>query len=277
MRDPHAITLTTFVLQPHHVIIVEDWLDFFDQGVRDLVVHVGADPEIEPRLKALCDSRKVGLRILGSVSVCDTTDNELDLLYEQFAVVKDGLVCMVRLDTLPYRRPDLRWQADAIDRMIAAGAPFLTGATKPFRADQATAVSQFLRTQRVSNCFIILAPNFWHVAQGDRAEAERRYGRFSSEGSIEDYLVENGLWGLRCVNRADFRIFHCQEWSLRLLDVRRAFQAGRKIQPFLRGYQDDLMGANARFYLHPGPPLIKRLRIRLGAWRRKFAGQRSTP
>ncbi len=269
MSEHCSIALLTFVLQRHHVLVVQDWIGFFDHGVRELIVHVGADPDIVADLQALCARHQITLRVLGTVTARQTTQDETSLLYDQFAATGSDLACMVRLDTLPFRRPGLRWQDDAIRQMAETGAHFLTGATKPFRADRATPDPRFMRTQRVSNCFIIVAPAFWHVAQGDRAEAERKFGRFSSEGSIEDHLATTGAWGLRCVNSVDFRVFHCQEWGQRLLEVRQAFHAGRKVAPFLRGYQDDLMGARERFYLHPRLPLRRRLRVWLGAIRRK--------
>jgi hypothetical protein len=272
MGQDSSIALLTFVLQPHHVAVVEDWIDFFDHGLAELIVHVGADPGIVESLELLCSRRKLALQVLGTVTAKETTADELSLLYLQFAAVRSDLACMVRLDTLPYRRPGLRWQDDALAAMRKIDAPFVTGAAKPFRADVALPDPRFLRTQRVSNCFIILSPAFWRTGQGDRTDAEQRFGRFSSEGSIEDYLVATNTWGLRCVNSRDFRVFHCQEWGPRLLKVRQAFKAGHRISPFLRGYQDDVMGARETFYLHPRPPLIKRLRIWLGAQRRKLIG-----
>ncbi|WP_097068660.1 hypothetical protein [Rhodobacter maris] len=76
---------------------------------------------------------------------------------------------------------------------------------------------------------------------------------------------------MRLLNRPDWRVFHCQEWGPRLLEVRSAFRAGRKIARYLRGYQEQLPRGD--YYLLPRPPLHRRLRILLGKWRRKLMGR----
>lgn len=268
----HApISLLTFVLQAHHCTILEDWITFFDHPIAGLVVHVGAGPEIRTELETLAQRYNMSLCILGEVTPRETTNNERDLLAAQLAEVHEGYGCVVRLDTIPYRTPGLLWEDAAFAQMEAHGARFITGSTQPFSRDRTTADVAYGLTQRISNCFLIITPDAWLGLQTGTERSEGRHGRFLVEGAPEDYLKKNDVWGLRLINRPDWRVFHCQEWGPRLLEVRSAFRAGRKIAPFMRGYQDKL--PQRFYYMYPQPSTLRRLRVLMGRWRRKLLGR----
>lgn len=263
------ISILTFVLQQHHCQLLEDWFDFFDHPVARLIVHVGSDARIPQTLADMCAARNIGFTNLGISSPDETTDNEQALLTAQFDAIETGLACVIRLDTLPFKAEGVRWQDDAFNTMASDGACYITGATRPYRADKHAGSAAVMLTQRLSNCFLIIAPDDWRrLQQGTQGSAER-YGRFLVEGAAEDFLAERNLWGLRLLNRPELRIFHCQEWSTRILKVRRSFRAGKGIKWFMKGYEDDFFGARAKNYMQPGPPPLRQLRITLGAWRRK--------
>ncbi|MCE8517516.1 hypothetical protein KBY31_12395 [Ruegeria pomeroyi] len=273
MTEANGFSLLTFVLQPAHCTILRDWMGFFDQPPDRLVVHVGQDPAIAKDLTDLAGAFGAELVIAGQTNPAETTENETGLLWQQFDLIGDDLACIVRLDTLPYRQSNLPWQAEAMEAMAQHDALFLTGSTLPFRADTPLPGTDLMRTQRFSNCFAILPANVWREAQRAQQSDADTFGRFGSEAAVELYCSETGAFGLRLINRPELRVFHCQEWGPRMELVRAAFQAGRGIAPFLKGYQDDFMGARARFYMEKRPPLHRRARILLGRWKRSLLGR----
>lgn len=266
MLERPSVSILTYVLEPHHCALLEDWFDFFDHPVASLIVHVGADPLIRDKLTEICEKRGIRFTSLGVRTAAEIIPNELTLLREQFSAVVDGLGCVIRLDTLPFKAPGVTWQDEALDAMESSGALFITGSTQPFRADRPLRRNSLMLTQRVSNCFLIVAPEVWvRLQQGTQGSFER-YGRYVVEGAPEDYLLANGLWGIRLVNRFDLRLFHTQEWSPRILQVRAAFHTGKGISRFLKGHAEDYSGS---YYMKSGLPPLRRLRIVLGTWRRK--------
>lgn len=267
-----SVALLTFVLQEHHCVILEDWIRFFSHPLDQLVVHVGHDAAVVERLTEICESRNITFCNLGATTAQATTDDETTLLAAQFEATTADFACVVRLDTIPFRKDGVHWQDDAMMLLESSDACFVTGGALPFRADQPTDDPDFLLTQRISNCFMVIRPRIWKELQQGVEQAEEKYGRFSVEGVVEDNLVNRDMWGIRILNRQDLRVFHCQEWGLRLLDVRQTFIAGKNIGPYLKGFQDDFQGANARNYMEPSPPLARRIRIFVGKWRRQIFG-----
>ena len=268
-----TVALLTFVLQAHHCVILEDWVNFFDYPIDELIVHVGSDEQALPRIQEICKKHNIALRNLGVTTARETTDDEAILLAAQFDATTSDFACVIRLDTLPFRQEGLRWQDEAIEQMQASGAAFLTGSTLPYRADRPLHDQRYRMTQRVSNCFMMIRPQVWRDLQVGEEAAKAQYGRFFVEGVVEDNLVKEDLWGIRILNSPAFRIFHCQEWGPRLIFVRDTFQKGKNIKPYLKGFQDDYFGANTRNYMERKPPIVKRVRIFLGRWRRHLFGQ----
>lgn len=268
-RGPTEICLLTFVLQKHHCTILEDWLDFFDHPIKSLVLHVGADPKIREALDEIAKRKSLALVVLGTTTPQGTTDNELALLVEQFQHVgADDLACLVKLDTFPFREPGRTWQAETLQMMQRQQALFITGSTLPYRADLPTDVPNLLLTQRVSNCFLIVSKNVWLRALETSFSGQSEFGRFAPEGDFETYLARTGQYGVRMVNTMESRIFHCHIWGPEQTKVRARFRQGRGVGPFLSGYQDDYWGPNAKLYMQKPLPLLKRVRIAIGRWRR---------
>jgi hypothetical protein len=265
-----SMALLTFVLQEHHIVVLEDWIDFLKGAVVELIVHVGADKKIELGLNDLCKTHRIRLTVLGEATVLETTENEKELMHCQFDMVTVEKACIVRLDTLPYCMEGIDWLSDAINLQRQNDAKFITGSTLPFRADKMTDNDDFRLTQRISNCFLIIEVNLWRKFQQGGSDSINKYGRFTVEGAVEDFAVDNNQWGLRLINSNDVRVFHCQEWGTRLMQVREHFRNGRRIRPFLKGFQDDYMGMHARYYMQPRISLLRRIRIYLGAWRRSL-------
>jgi hypothetical protein len=265
------ICILTFVLQAHHCVILEDWLDFFDHPVKKIVVHVGTDPEILRTLEALAAGRDITLVPVGPTTPVETSQNELSLLVKQFEHVdQEDLACIVKLDTFPFRAPGKAWQDEALLAMRRHGALFITGSTLPYRADLGTTSENILLTQRVSNCFLILSKGVWFRALESSFGNQSDHGRFAPEGDFESYLASTDQYGLRVRNSPDLRIFHCHEWGARQRKIRRSFRKGKGVSRYLRGYQDDLWGPGARFYMKRPPSLAKRIRIAFGRWRRQL-------
>ena len=267
-EPPSSIALLTFVLQAHHIVVLEDWIDFLKGAVVELIVHVGVDKKIETTLSELCKTRGIRLIILGEATVLETTHHEKELMHCQFDMVTVEKACIVRLDTLPYCVEGIDWLNAAIKLQREKDAKFITGSTLPFRADRTTENKYFRLTQRISNCFLIIEVDLWRKFQQGGVDSSNKYGRFTVEGAVEDFAADHNQWGLRLINCRDVRVFHCQEWGARLIQVREHFRNGRRLGPYFKGFQDDFMGMHARYYMQPRIPILRRIRISVGAWRR---------
>ncbi len=176
---------------------------------------------------------------------------------------------LVKLDTLPYRRPGLLWQDAALAEMQKPNAVFATGSTLPWRADLPTDDPRYALTRDVSNNFMFIDRDDWLRIQDIERETAAKLGRFANERAIDDYCRKNGRYGIRLLNRRDFRVFHTQEWGKRMGFVRWCFRNGVALKTFLDGFQEDRVAPPLhRYYMQPESMPIKAARIAFGLWRR---------
>jgi hypothetical protein len=266
--------LITNLLQAESYQILCDWLDFMPYPPRTLICFCGANRETEGLVRDLCEARGITLKLPPETLTEDIRKNDQPVIEWQFRNVEEPYCLRVALDTIPLQTGDFDWLSYCMDQMEAQDLLFTTGSTKIYRADKPTARDGFLLTQRVSLNFFLLRPQMWLELAERYTDRKPEFGRFFPEGMLERHCRENGLYGLRLDNRPDLRIFHVQIWDARIDAIRSAFRAGRGIEPFLKGYEDELPKLHAwqRYYMFPKPPLIRRLRIAIGEARRKMLG-----
>lgn len=265
-----GFSVLTHVMQPRHIIILEDWLDFIDLRPEALIVVVAADPAIRDGLTRLCDARGMELKIAERADPATLKESEPDYLQAQFGLCPSDLAILVKLDTLPFREGHRDWMEQALDVMEDQSALYVTGSTRVYRGDADFGVPGMMRTRMVSNNFLMIAPALWLSLIG--AGSGQAAGRYETEAAIERHCRETGHVGIRLLNRRDWRVFHTQIWDGRMDGLREGFRRGTAIRPHLRGFEDDLRHPWEMYYLSPPPSLSQRMRIALGEMRRSPIG-----
>jgi hypothetical protein len=266
----HSYAIVTNLLQTVSMQVLVDWVDFFDTPPSSIVCYFGGNRDAETLLQDFCDTRGITLIVAPDDLTEDIRKLDMPVLRWQFANVPEDYCVRVSLDTLPFRNGRDGWFEACIDTMEAEDLVYATGSTRKFRTDQAHPTPGYVLTQRVSFNFIVMRPQRWLELERQYAHLEKVYDRFHCEGFLEDYCRETGRYGLRLENGTDFRIFHVQIWDERMLEVRDNFRAGRGIGPFITGYEDDQLYEWTMYYMHPKPPLPKRIRIEMGRLRQKL-------
>lgn len=270
MSEPYTL-VTNFLQTPSYPVLV-DWLDFLPYPPQALLCYCGENRDTEKMARELCAERGIEFVLPPGDLTEDIRKSDLPVIRWHFENTKTPWCMRVALDTIPYRTDEADWLSQAIDIMKSEDRLFLTGSTKPFRADQPAGADGFLLTTRVSLNFFMIRPERW-IEIFDAFVAEQPvYKRFFPEGAIEHYSKNNNVLGLRLENTTTRRVFHVQEWDERVAGIRTAFRAGQGIGPFLDGYTDDERYDWERYFMWPKPPVAKRARIAFGAWRRRVLG-----
>ncbi len=272
-RTPDSFVLITNVMAEAHCVVLQDWFDFLDVLPERLLVFVGKEPAIADRLARICEARDIALEILDTTDTRRVRQDEPAIVMEQFQAAGSGLVMIVRLDTLPFRRTGDPWQTDAIAAMRHHGAIYLTGSTLPYRSDTPTDDPRYMHTRKVSNNFLLMDRDEWLRIQEAQREPALALGRFAQENAVEFHCRDTGDRGIKLVNTPDFRIVHTQEWGPRMRLVRACYRRGIAITPQLTGFQEDWDARRYPFYLQHEAMPIKRARIAFGRWRRDVAAR----
>lgn len=93
------------------------------------------------------------------------------------------------------------------------------------------------------------------------------------ESAIEQGLARHGWWNLRLIDRDDFSVFRVNQWEASLFAIRDRYRERVDVRPYFAGPLPRPKPAWTlpewkRYYGVDAPPLMKRIRIRLGRWRR---------
>lgn len=266
--QPYA--LATNVMDPLSIGVLEDWLNFLGPQPGSLHCFCGGNEAAKDAVSRLCTTRGIRL-ILTPDEVCeDVRHDEISILRWQFEHVSEPYCALIHLDTLPYREGDDDWLAESLAAMEENGFLFITGSSRVFRADRARETPSQMATQRISNNFVVLRPREWLALEREYRPIRDRFERYYTEAFIEHHCAEKDVWGLRLVNRPDWRVFHVQVWDTRIWAIREKFRAGQGIDAFLNGYEDDQLYLWDMYYMHPKPSWLRLMRIKLGRLRREI-------
>ena len=262
-----SFSLLTHILKLRHVGVLKRWLKFIGIRPDQFIVAVPRDDEIIGALNAVAEACRADLVLIHLDNPSDLKSNERPTLTDQFRSSRNLCCMLLKLDTVVHRDGQEDWLEKALARFEATPqAVFVTGTTRPYRADLATEDPNFCMTQRVSNNFMVIRRDWWIETQ--ELYLDRAKTRFYVEGCIEWRCLDENLWGLRCLNRPDWRMLHVQVWDERLEGIQRSFEQGTALGPYLRGYEDDAIYEWERYYMSPVPSWPKRARIHAGRWRR---------
>src|SRR6056297_1340585 len=218
MTRPYA--LATNLLQSLSLKIVEDWIDFLGRPPATLHCFCGGNEEAKASIEAFCADRGIEL-VLTPDEICpDVRTSEIEVLRWQYGHVTQDWCFLVRLDAFPFRMGEADWLDRCMDTMEKNGFFFATGAARAFRADKPMDRPDYMATQRLSNNCILVRPKEWLALEEQYRSLRKTYGRYYSEGFLETHLRETDTWGLRLVNKPEWRVFHVQVWDERMLSVR---------------------------------------------------------
>ena len=263
--------LITTIMNPIHLIILDDWLVFLDIKPQSLILSIGRSTETRQAVESFASDRGLDLAITAEVDAVDLLEGDRHRKMQQFEAAGQGLCMHITLDAFPFRVGHANWLPSVVETMTETEALFFTGTTKEYRADVDTGIPNYFKTKKVSESMLLVeADKFLGIQRGLEAEAAR-YGRFGSEGLLELHCQRTGEYGLKRLNSHDWRVFHTQIWDERAGTVREAFQKGGKaIDSFMNGYQDDDFHPWEKYFMYPRPSAFRRARIELGRIRREI-------
>ncbi|MEM6827009.1 MAG: hypothetical protein AAF553_03615 [Pseudomonadota bacterium] len=266
-------SLLTHIMRAEHLAVLDDWLDFIGHAPRRIIAVTSPGADVKESVRSWSAQKGTPMELAGECESSLIGPSETDYLNQQFEVAGSDLVMLVKLDTFPAREGHESWFKESMSLMGTTGAQFLTGSTKPFRADGPTTDADHLITRRISNNFLVIEAPVWRRFQKLGRELDHDFGRFYTEGAVEHICQRDGGFGIRRLNTSSWRVFHTQVWDDRATAIREAVKTGgAALGPFLDGFEDDLFGKPAweRYFMYPRPSRLKLLRIALGRWRRRF-------
>lgn len=263
-------TLVTTIVARHHLRILEDWLEFLVIPPKAINVLLADDPALKEEVAHFCENRSISFEPSRESFDHKAREGETTTLLAQMRRISTQWVLVVRLDTFPFRLGHDLWLRDVGVALKEKNLPFMTGTTRPYRADLPTTDKRFLLTQRLSNNMLLINSDFWLTTIENALSKNEVRTRYFTEGAIESACFESDVWGLRLRNKPTWRVFHTQVWGQEQTALREAFRAGYRVEWYMRGYEDDQRYEWTRYYLSETPSLIKRARIHLGFIRRKL-------
>jgi len=266
-EDRYTLAVLTNVLDIQHIPILEDWINFCNGSINELVVLTSKDRKILEVLKEICFRENITLKWVGYAAAGKDWDED-GYLRSQLDTTHCDYALMVKLDTIPFRSGHKNWFLDSISLMLKKNAFFITGTTQPYRADRSIN-DRYMTTQRVSNNFLIIRPSDWLSLQEKYTEETKNRGRFAAEARLEIHCKQTDLYGIRILNSNNWRIFHTQLWDERLLIARQKFKEGIDISKYMKGFQDNMSDPWKSYYMHPVPSMAFRIRLNIQRFLRR--------
>ena len=273
-----SYSLLTKVLDPRHVVVLSDWLEFVSYPPAQLVAYVDDNEETRLRLDRLAVTFGVPWVPVRVTPGDDLKHRETKILRRMVDVAAAELVLFTNLDTLPFRSgpENAQWLEEVVRRLKTdPQLAFFSAAGVTFKEDRAEDSGRYLLTQRFSNNCGLIAKETWRRMVDTYDEASLGslpdVARYHSEWAIEEAVRREKLFGLRMIESLDWRVFHVQQWDERLLRTRDLFRRGVGVSKYLNRVHDETEHPWESHYSYPKPPLWRRLRIRLGRWRRALS------
>lgn len=271
-----TFTLLTKVLALHHCVILRDWLAFLSDPPLEMLIYGPSDAPIAKEIEQLSQEFRIPWRAMPARPEDDLKNHETQVMSRMVGEARAEYLLLIHLDTLPYRRDghEPAWLQEAFARLTSDDRlKFFSGCGVRFIEDQLEVSGKYRRTQRFSNNFGLISKQFWlesmanHGLESITDDVGRR---FHSEWAIEEELRQKNLWGLRPVDTMDWRVFHVHQWDDRLLKTRELYRRGVKVSKYLNRIHDIQMYPWVYYYNFPRPPMLRRIRIWAGKWRREI-------
>jgi hypothetical protein len=263
--------------------VLGDWLSFVGGRPRRVIVAVSPRDNVPPIYLQL--QREGLIDQLLPVEARGRSVLEIDAEAVRLVIeaAPTEWALLVKLDTLPYRRGHDTWLADAFEILHRHGLFGLTGSI-PLE-DVQPLVKGYSVTRQYSNNFSLFHRADWINAvrsflgadpDGRIASDPRFQGdglRLTNEAAIESYLQRNRQRMLVRHESVDWSVFHVNVWGEALRRVRLSYLSRKGIRRFLKIGKPTCWPPYHPWdlwYGYPPPPILKRLRIHLGQWRRQL-------
>lgn len=275
--DTPAFTLLTKVFDARHTVILKDWLEFLTVAPKELVVYLPENPDIYHAVDQLCQEYQILWKPIYIAPGEDVKNNETDVLLRMVKRVNSEYLLLINLDTLPYRdRAETNWLQEVFTQLQQnQQLVFFSGCGLVFRGDKAKS-KNYLQTQRFSNNFGLIRKDFWLAAIANHSVDHIREAgadRFHSEWALEEEFQQKNVYGLRRIETLDWRVFHVQQWGDRLFETRDLFHRGVRVEQYLNRVHEDCVSSWDYYYNFPKPPLLHRIRVWTGKYRRLVLNQ----
>lgn len=286
LLQTEGITLTTFhVGSRDSLVVLDDWLDFFRSDIRINLRFVTCsdvpnsfDPSsIHDRIT---DVEVVDLPRLG----LSATQLDPIGIWRGITEASTTLVALVKLDTLPFRTAKRsNWLQDVA---VAADRHDAWGMTA-FRSHECQRIDDsFALTPAFSHNFCIVNKSLWRYAvereapdtlERVHAGTPTPHDRIRFEGAVENHLRSTGHRNIRPAQTADWSAFHINQWEHDLLMIRDKYRRREGINRFLQSTvasptQVWKIAPHQRYYGRRKPPIMRRIRVTAGRWRRHYLG-----
>lgn len=284
------LSMVTAVWQDHQVFpdVLSDWIEFLGGRPAEIVVvDCGSHAEAHETLFRLFRERRIDKLQLIHYGHHDQP-KELCFIKEYTSGSISSFPYMLRFksDTLPFRKGQDRWLAEAFDHLQRPEV-FAIGGSFNHDARHHEAWPGWYYSHRCSENFMLLKRATWVDAMqefagpfisagfhGHNPASETGQDRYLMEVAYERYIERHKKWTLVKVESDDFSIFHTNASGERLRSLREQYRARIGVHECLNaaGFTADLK--HAAYYGAPPPPLIRRVRewfgtTALGApWRR---------
>lgn len=269
-------TLITKVLDPRHIAILRDWLEFLSIPPTELIIYFPNRQDIYNEMSSFYAETQIPWKPCQAQEDEDLKNNETEILLRMINIANSQYILLCNLDTLPYRNGPYEnfWLQEVFSRLQNDNQlVFFSNCGVTFQADELEPSGRYFRTQRFSNNFGLIKRKTWLSIINHRGidqipnEATRR---FHSEWALEEDFRENNLFGLRRLDTVNWRVFHVQQWDDRLFKTRELFRKGVNITHYLNRVYEEVRHNYDFYYNYPNPSLLRQIRVWIGAKRRLF-------
>jgi hypothetical protein len=257
--------------------VLDDWMEFLSPRPRAVVVAIPGEPAPPPIYGQLRDEGRIDRLLVIQPLGRSVNQTALAGTRAMFEAAETEWILDIRLDVLPYRIGFDRWVTDLL-RVVDEHGYF--GFTGSFRArDLVPGPGGFSKTQRFSENFAFFRRDEFldlidkHLAPGESV-------RWAYELIVEAHLEATGNYNLFRPETPEWTVFHINQWGEDLRRIREQYRARRNIAPFMntgvRLGPTEVRPRWEKYYGYPRPPLLKRARRFVGAWRRKLTDRISS-
>jgi hypothetical protein len=283
----NCITLVTFTYPNEGAdVILKDWVDFTGAALGSIMVVSPACFQESPIFKRWKDAfPSIEFLFIGDPEEHPDQYYALGVLMAM-EQVRNEFCLFVKLDVLPFRKGNDHWVDEGIAKVNSTKAFALTGSDRWPKTQAIDA--RYGTTHRISLNFALYRPKqYLEIVETSNPEFVKKArdckvefkDRFSLESSVEEWLESSGGFNLVRHEDHDWSVFHIHQFDDALSRIREKYRKRIGLDPFLNRIDPDRKEPWEyhpweRHYGTPRPNLIKRLRIRIGKWRKSLSGRK---
>jgi hypothetical protein len=261
--------------------VLGDWLQFLGGRPSQVIFVVSPAIGVPPVYEELRKEGVIDRLILLDPRGRSARELEPDAIRLAVDAAATDWVLLFKLDTLPYRSGNENWLSEVMEMIDKHG---LVGMTGSWQISHLIPLeSGYCTTQKFSNNFSLIQKKGWldaidsdqRRAPGSSTPLKPEFHgndvRFLTEYLIESDLEQTGKRLLVKNESLDWSVFHVNVWGEQLRKVRNSYLERKGVKRYLNTAKPPWKNARYPWQIHygfPRPPLVTRIRITLGRWRR---------